>query len=103
MISLLINARPRKTTLVFPDEQKLWAFFASAQVADFRIESSNHAFTGKLQQNDIELAKEKLGAREVNEETKCNNSQRNVLNQNLSFSQLLFPSSGLMRSRTLCQ
>jgi hypothetical protein len=65
MLSLLINARPRKTTLVFPNSQKLWAFFAMAEVSEFRIESSKHAFTGKLQRNDIELAKQRLGASEL--------------------------------------
>ncbi len=65
MLSLLINARPRKTTLVFPNSQLLWTFFAMAEVSEFRIESSKHAFIGKLQRNDIELAKKRLGANEL--------------------------------------
>ena len=65
MLSLLINAKPRKTTLVFPNSQKLWTFFAMAEVSEFRIESSKRVFTGKLQRNDIELAKQRLGANEL--------------------------------------
>jgi hypothetical protein len=65
MLSLFINAKPRKTTLVFPNSQKLWTFFAMAEISQFRIESSKHAFTGRLQRNDIELAKQRLGASEL--------------------------------------
>lgn len=65
MLSLLIGAKPRKTTLVFPNSQKLWTFFAMAEVSEFRIESSKYAFTGKLQRTDIELAKQRLGASEI--------------------------------------
>lgn len=61
----LINAK--KTTLIFPDAQGLWTFFSIAEVSDFRIESSRHAFIGKLRQNDIALAKERLGASELKE------------------------------------
>jgi hypothetical protein len=65
MLTLLINAKPRKTTLIFPNSQKLWTFFAMAEVKEFRIESSKHVFTGKLMRDDIELAKQKLGANEL--------------------------------------
>lgn len=57
----------KKTTLIFPDAQNLWTFFSMAEVSDFRIESSRHAFIGRLRQDDIERAKERLGAREVRE------------------------------------
>lgn len=65
MLSLLINAKPKKITLVFPNSQRLWTFFAMAEISQFRIDSSKHAFTGRLQRNDIELAKQRLGACEL--------------------------------------
>lgn len=58
----LINAK--KTTLIFPDAQNLWTFFSMAEVSGFRIESSRHVFIGKLSGNDIEFAKQRLGASE---------------------------------------
>lgn len=76
MLSLIST---RKTTLIFPDNQNLWAFFSMAEVSDFRIESSRHAFIGKLRQNDIALAKERLGASELKE------------TRNRSIAQTVFP------------
>lgn len=64
MLSLLINAKPKKTILIFPNAQKLWSFFAYAEVNEFRIESSKRLFVGKLRRSDIEIAK-KLGANEL--------------------------------------
>lgn len=64
----LINAK--KTTLIFPDAQNLWTFFSMAEVSGFRIESSRHVFIGKLSGNDIEFAKERLGASEVKNKPK---------------------------------
>ena len=63
MCSLLINSK--KTTLIFPNSQKLWAFFSMAEISEFRIDSSKHAFTGKLQESDIAVAKQRLGANEL--------------------------------------
>jgi len=65
MISLLTDIRPRQTTLVFPDSQKLWTFFAMAEVKNFHVESSKHIFSGRLFRDDIELAKQRLGACEL--------------------------------------
>jgi hypothetical protein len=65
MLSLLMNTMTKRITLIFPSSQKLWIFFSLAEVKEFRIESSKHVFTGKLQREDIELAKQKLGACEV--------------------------------------
>lgn len=65
----------KKTTLIFPDTQNLWTFFSMTEVSDFRIESSRDAFIGKLRQEDIELAKERLGAREVKENSSSSITQ----------------------------
>ena len=65
MFCLLNNTK--KTTLIFPNSQLLWAFFSIAELSEFRIDSSKYAFTGKLQTNDIEIAKKKLGANEPGE------------------------------------
>jgi hypothetical protein len=68
MLSTWINTRPIKTTLIFPSDQKLWAFFARAEVSDFRIESSKNTITARLQRDDIELARNRFGAVELKEE-----------------------------------
>jgi hypothetical protein len=68
MLSFLTNVKSRRTTLVFPNDQKLWTFFAMVEAPEFRIESSKFLFSGRLQEKDIELAKEKLGASELKEE-----------------------------------
>jgi hypothetical protein len=65
MFSLMTTAKAKKIKLIFPDGQNLWAFFSMAEVSDFRIESSRHVFIGKLRQDDIEFAKQRLGAVEV--------------------------------------
>jgi len=84
MFSLLINTK--KTTLIFPNSQKLWAFFSMAEISEFRIDSSKHAFTGKLQVSDIAVAKQRLGANELIE---GNSIFRNSKMQSaLNFSQL---------------
>ena len=65
MLSLFTSTRPRKTTLVFPDDQQLWKFFAGTELSVFRIESSNHTIAGKFDRNKIDLAREKFGASEL--------------------------------------
>lgn len=56
-------------TLIFPNDQKLWSFFATAEVAEFRIDSSKNTISGRFQQEDIELAKQKFGASELKKES----------------------------------
>lgn len=102
MFSSLTSTKPKKTILVFPDEQKLWAFFALIEVSDFRIESSKHAFIGRLRSNDVDLAVQKLGAVEVNEPTFGSYKKANP-NHPFLLGQMLFPSFGLMKNRTLYQ
>ena len=68
MFSLLINIKSRRTTLIFPNDHKLWTFFAMIEAPEFRMDSSKFLFTGKLQEKDIELAKQKLGASELEKE-----------------------------------
>jgi hypothetical protein len=63
MLSLVF--KPKKTTLVFPTTELLWTFFELAEVSEFRLESSKHVFIGKLQPDDIELAKKRFGANVV--------------------------------------
>jgi|SRR6476659_7616053 len=77
----------KKTTLIFPNSQLLWAFFSIAELSEFRIDSSKFAFTGKLQINDIEIAKQRLGANEPAEANAVlkNNKRPAVLN----FTQLI--------------
>ena len=77
----------KKTTLIFPNSQLLWAFFSIAELSEFRIDSSKFAFTGKLQINDIEIAKQRLGANEPGEANSVlkNNKRPAVLN----FTQLI--------------
>jgi hypothetical protein len=86
MFSLLINTK--KTTLIFPNSQQLWAFFSIAELSEFRIDSSKYAFTGKLQANDIEIAKKRLGANEMLQET--TGFKQNKKQCALNISQLLF-------------
>jgi len=84
MFCLLNNTK--KTTLIFPNSQLLWAFFSIAELSEFRIDSSKYAFTGKLQTNDIEIAKKKLGANEPGE---VNSGFKNHKRQSVrKFSQL---------------
>ena len=86
MFSLLINTK--KTTLIFPDSQQLWAFFSIAELSEFRIDSSRYAFTGKLQADDIEMAKKRLGANEILEAT--SSFKHNKKQCALNISQLVF-------------
>ena len=65
MFSLFFNARPKKTTLIFPSTQLLWTFFELADISEFRLESARRVFIGKLQSHDIELAKKRFGANEL--------------------------------------
>jgi hypothetical protein len=85
MFSFLNNTK--KTTLIFPNSQMLWAFFSIAELSEFRIDSSKYAFTGKLQTNDIEIAKQTLGANEPGE---VNSGFKNDKSQSvLNFSRLI--------------
>jgi len=74
----------KKTTLIFPNSQQLWAFFSIAELSEFRIDSSKHAFTGKLQTNDIEIAKQRLGANEPGEGNSVSNSNKRQSALNVS-------------------
>ena len=64
MFSLVFNTKSKKTTLIFPSTQLLWSFYELADISDFRLESTKCLFIGKLQRQDIELAK-RFGATEL--------------------------------------
>lgn len=65
MLSLLINTKPLKK-LIFPDDQKLWRFFAITDAPQYRIESSKRVITGRFRRRELELARERFGADVVN-------------------------------------
>ena len=65
MFQFFANIQMKRTTLIFPSSHNLWMFFAQVKVEDFRIESNKRVFMGKLQPNDIEFAKRRLGANEL--------------------------------------
>jgi|GEM_PF-5450757 len=65
MFSLVFNTKPKKTTLIFPSTKLLWTFYELADLSDFRLESARCLFIGKLQPQDIQLAKKRFGATEL--------------------------------------
>lgn len=64
MVSMLNSFLIKKTTLVFPSPKELWDFFKITEVREFRLDSAKCSVTGRFNSDEIQLAKEKLQARE---------------------------------------
>lgn len=64
MVYILNNLLVRKITLVFPSSKELWDFFKLTEVREFHLDSAKCSVTGRFDSEEIQMAKEKLGATE---------------------------------------